>query len=317
MRLILQATMLLSAAFAAGSACGHGRPITLTQIGNQLQVGGGISGAADGYAGEINVQSGGSSDPEDFNDFENFGESVYWTIPGLDINGLAIGSGLYLETIARPVANSTPSDSRVFWYWDPTSPLDSKVELAPGNSQLQIRRSASLNTLLTPTTTVAPPPLRFANPDATDMGFHNHDLLWYLMPSPLPADGAYAFFARFASDLYAPSAPFLVVINNGGLDDAQMLAAAADINRSAFLPGDFNHDDRVDAADYVVWRNSAGTLEDYEIWKGAFGALFPPLGSGSGTQSIGASVPEPLTLLSAVVWLAIAGGTLRRRTSVN
>ena len=114
MRLILQATMLLSAAFAAGIACGHGRPITLTQIGNQLQVGGGIGGAADGYAGEINVQSGGSSDPEDFNDFENFGESVYWTIPGLDINGLAVGSGLYLETIARPVANGTPSDSRSF-----------------------------------------------------------------------------------------------------------------------------------------------------------------------------------------------------------
>ena len=115
MRLILQATMLLSAAFA-GKRCRHGRPITLTQIGNQLQVVAVFGGAANGYAGEINVQSGGSSDPEDFNDFENFGESVYWTIPGLDVDGLAVGSGLYLKIIARPVANGTPSDSRVFWY---------------------------------------------------------------------------------------------------------------------------------------------------------------------------------------------------------
>ena len=68
-------------------------------------------------------------------------------------------------------------------------------------------------------------------------------------------------------------------------------AAAADINRSAFLPGDFNHDDRVDAADYVVWRNSAGTFEDYEIWKGAFGASFPPLSSGLGAQLTGETVP--------------------------
>jgi hypothetical protein len=96
-----------------------------------------------------------------------------------------------------------------------------------------------------------------------------------------------------------------------------MLAAAADINRSAFLPGDFNYDDRVDAADYVVWRNSAGTLEDYALWKGAFGASFPQLGNGSGTQSMGASVPEPLSLLSAVIWLLIAGGTRREWTRMN
>ena len=41
------------------------------------------------------------------------------------------------------------------------------------------------------------------------------------------------------------------------------------------LPGDFNHDNLVNAADYVVWRNGLGTSyipNDFDIWRTHFGA---------------------------------------------
>lgn len=73
------------------------------------------------------------------------------------------------------------------------------------------------------------------------------------------------------------------------------------------LPGDYNEDRIVDAADYVLWRNhvgaATGTLpndtissgrvigkDQYDLWRSQFGATGE---SGFGT---GAVVPEPMTL---------------------
>ena len=74
------------------------------------------------------------------------------------------------------------------------------------------------------------------------------------------------------------------------------------------LPGDYNQNGVVDAADYVLWRkNPAGFGGDpagYNDWRDNFGAMS---GSGSGSLSRGA-VPEPSTLailsllFSAVLW---------------
>jgi fibronectin-binding autotransporter adhesin len=78
------------------------------------------------------------------------------------------------------------------------------------------------------------------------------------------------------------------------------------------LPGDFNSDGKVDAADYVTWRknevansslpNDGGAATQaarYSLWQTNFGN--PPPGAGSGRGLGGASVPEP----SAIVLLAI------------
>jgi hypothetical protein len=77
--------------------------------------------------------------------------------------------------------------------------------------------------------------------------------------------------------------------------------------------GDFNGDSRVDAADYVVWRdnlgrpfapadgNGDGTVNaaDYLVWRGGFGAQF---GAAATT-----AVPEPTTRLLLLPALAIVG----------
>lgn len=69
----------------------------------------------------------------------------------------------------------------------------------------------------------------------------------------------------------------------------------------ASMPGDFNFDGSVDAADYTVWRDGLGSIyssEDYAVWTGAYGSQ-----AGSAATS---SVPEPAGWL-----LAFAAGAVR------
>jgi len=73
------------------------------------------------------------------------------------------------------------------------------------------------------------------------------------------------------------------------------------------LPGDFNLDGSVDAADYVVWRKTGGTPAGYNTWRANFGQ---PSGSGS-VAGANATVPEPTTLVMLIV--AAVGIRLRRR----
>jgi hypothetical protein len=73
------------------------------------------------------------------------------------------------------------------------------------------------------------------------------------------------------------------------------------------LPGDFNNDGTVDAADYVVWRKTDGTPAGYNTWRTHFGE---PAGSGAG-DSANATVPEPATFVMLMV--TAAGVSARRR----
>jgi T5SS/PEP-CTERM-associated repeat protein len=79
----------------------------------------------------------------------------------------------------------------------------------------------------------------------------------------------------------------------------------------AGIPGDYNQNGIVDAADYVVWRKNAGTMNSlpndpiggtigqnqYNQWRARFGQT---TGGGSGA-SVNAAVPEPATLLMLFV----------------
>ena len=59
------------------------------------------------------------------------------------------------------------------------------------------------------------------------------------------------------------------------------------------IPGDYNFDGTVDAADYVVWRKTDGTPAGYTLWRSHFGQT---AGSGSDANS-NAAIPEPTTLV--------------------
>jgi hypothetical protein len=93
-----------------------------------------------------------------------------------------------------------------------------------------------------------------------------------------------------------------------------------DIFPAAAVPGDYNNDGTVNAADYTVWRDHLGqtfqldnegagqtegqvTSEDYDFWKSQFSA------GGGGASAIG--VPEPAT--AGLLFVAAALGGLARR----
>lgn len=84
------------------------------------------------------------------------------------------------------------------------------------------------------------------------------------------------------------------------------------VNVVAPFTGDYNFDEIVDAADYVVWRKTDGTQTGYDTWRANFGKT---LGNGNGGSGSGSStntaVPEPAT--SVPLMFAAAGWCLRRR----
>ncbi len=88
---------------------------------------------------------------------------------------------------------------------------------------------------------------------------------------------------------------------------------------SISVPGDYNNNGVVDAADYVLWRNGGPlqnevatpgsvTQQDYVEWRARFGNS---AGRGSG-QAIAAAVPEPATWLLIVTACLTLGNRARR-----
>jgi hypothetical protein len=85
------------------------------------------------------------------------------------------------------------------------------------------------------------------------------------------------------------------------------------------VPGDYNQNGAVDAADYVVWRRFLGAVDesalggngdgmngvdpgDYSLWRRSFGA--GAAGGASSTTIISSHVPEPTSLFAATVGAA-------------
>jgi hypothetical protein len=102
-------------------------------------------------------------------------------------------------------------------------------------------------------------------------------------------------------------------------DFSLMLASAA-------VPGDYNNNGIVDAADYVVWRNGGPlanevttpgnvTPEDYDAWRARFGNIS---GTASGNLlATATSVPEPAGFAWAVISLLGSFASRPRRLSMT
>jgi hypothetical protein len=80
------------------------------------------------------------------------------------------------------------------------------------------------------------------------------------------------------------------------------------------LPGDFNHDGAVNAADYVVWRKTDGGPTNYNLWRTNFGKS---LSAGTGAAVVSSAnmlVPEPSTCV--LVMSAVACLCFRQRRAL-
>ena len=87
---------------------------------------------------------------------------------------------------------------------------------------------------------------------------------------------------------------------------------------SVGVPGDYNNNGEVDAADYVLWRNGGplanevdnpGTVnaQDYTAWRARFGNA-----AGSGSGAVVTSVPEPVSWI--LFCFAVCSSSFTRRT---
>ena len=94
------------------------------------------------------------------------------------------------------------------------------------------------------------------------------------------------------------------------------------------LPGDYNGDDVVDAADYVTWRDNLGqsvvlpndsssglvTQEDHEVWRANFGQSHATGNSLSAATQPDA-IPEPATLFILSTGCVLLFATAKRFAS--
>lgn len=117
--------------------------------------------------------------------------------------------------------------------------------------------------------------------------------------------GVLADGATFSIELNSVNDPF-------GPD---FVSPDASLTVTLSLPGDYNNDGAVDAADYTVWRDNLGsevvlsndtspgrvTELDYEVWKGNFGRVWSPGGSAAEA----ANAPEPTSAM--LFCLALCG----------
>jgi probable HAF family extracellular repeat protein len=98
-------------------------------------------------------------------------------------------------------------------------------------------------------------------------------------------------------------------INPNGNTEAWLARLAV----ALMLPGDFNHDGTVDAADYVVWRKNpasfGGDPAGYITWRANFGQTG---GSGSGSALSQSAVPEPTSALLLIFAAAVVTRRGRR-----
>ena len=327
MKTMLRISICLAATASATLVCGHGIPITVNVDGNgKLLVSNPepLYAPADltlGYAPMVLV------DNEDAAVMDHIivnstalglqGAFAFTTLPGFNVTGVVPDSGLYLQVIPRPIEDSGPVVQRLLWHWSLSLSQDSlhpyPVAVDPNGESLTIASDpdGTVQNITVPQANGAPLTIKVADPAAAELGTHQHYLEYLLGDSPAADIGAYGFFARLTSPSYFASDPFLVILNNGMYDDenpGQLLTAALAINNAAWLAGDYNHDDVVNAADYIVWRKTLGSTTtlladgsgnhlvdqaDYDLWRSNFGRSASGAGSAATPTS---AVPEPATL---------------------
>jgi hypothetical protein len=293
---------------AATAAFGHGNPVNVDVNDNALIVSGGLA-MAQGFAS----QSWDSHEDAALDTAS--GNRLTSTYPGYNVMGMESSAPLQLEVISRPDYTASGSPDRWLWYWSATA----KVTSVPGNARfdavpLFVLGAGAIQ--IQQATLVMGPATTMANQIGPFMNSHAHLLSYELRNSPVAQPGVYAFFARLISPGLGPSEPFLLAFRNQISVDV-FEEAVTDINKAAAPSGDYNSDNIVDAADYVVWRKTAGGDEEYAAWRENFATTIDSAGGSMGFEE-NVAVPEPATSLAPICAVAlIASCRGRRRINVN
>jgi hypothetical protein len=304
----VSACCLFAISLAACKVLAHGTPIHIDVVDDQLIAS--HPPVIGGYAPPVFGQTGATSNHAGIVSNPNLGSVVVWQLPGLEITDMDPESSLSIEILARPVVDSPTKETRFLWYWNPTS-----ATVESSSSEFHLLGTESRFVTLDPTVSVAPPAFRLADPVAGFTTGHTHALLSYALDNDAgAATGVYGFFARFTSNTYASSDPFLLVFNYLA-DHSSLVPASSAIYAAGTLTGDFDLDNQVDGRDFLVWQRLNGSTTrtvadislngvvdaaDLAIWQAHYGEKF-----GSLSAFVSSQVPEPSSLLLCLT--AISG----------
>ena len=126
-----------------------------------------------------------------------------------------------------------------------------------------------------------------------------------------PPQGIYLSAMVLRAEGFEDSEPYMFVHRTSELTNEPRDVATTwvienyDLLVGETLLGDYDSSGSVDGKDFLDWQRNRGGTADLTIWQGnyGFGAL--------SVQGVATSVPEPGTLLSAMI--AIASFTISRR----
>jgi hypothetical protein len=298
------------ASLHASAAFGHGLPIFANGERGALTISGGLPLSA-GYVGQ------GFDYHEDA--FLDFGpnNTQFTSLPGFHLSGINSGSQIYLEVLSRPDFMQEGAPLRWLWFWDKET---QSLAEAPDDPQVRIASQKGYGDVRI--TQFAPPAtassVKILEPNAGEIGSHQHPLLYFLDDSPAAKFGAYGFFVRLTSPSYGATEPLLITLNHS-LSSEEFDAASRQINAAASLPGDFDRNDVVDGADFLAWQRSFGSTTalaadgslngvvddaDLAVWQQNFGRRWPSTGALIAT-------PEPATGVLVAIAVMLSGGVRR------
>ena len=135
-----------------------------------------------------------------------------------------------------------------------------------------------------------------------------------VLPSQVPSNGTYPFaYVNVISESGVSIAGAFVVgtdLAPIGSGNGVQLTLGGQLNSIGSVPGDYNANGVVDAADYVLWRNG-GPLQndptagvqpaDYDFWRSQFGAT---AAASATVDAVPGAIPEPssIGLLAIAIW---------------
>jgi hypothetical protein len=311
-RTILILTLWAASLFGPSRSSGHGTPIVGHVVGGRLTATAVLTDDR-GFAEQL------AADPDEETYFNFVGST---TAPGFQLFDVTVGQQVNLEVLGRRDFTQPLAPVRWLWYWDPTT---QSVGTTPNSATLIVGSNDSGVNSEVEFADSSPPagPLHLANLNlASEIGTKQHFAAFFLPSYAAGATGAYGFFARLTAPGLEPSNPVLIALNHS-LDADSFQGGAIEINAAARLPGDFDGNDRVDGADFLVWQRTVGspsalaadaTLDDVvdaadlAIWREGIGDVYQePMAT-----PVAANVPEPSAVAIGVVGVVVASrGRLR------
>lgn len=152
--------------------------------------------------------------------------------------------------------------------------------------------------------------------DSFDGSLHSHRIMQLASTGGAPAAGVYVIALENIVAGFDPTDPYFFVMRTATMS-SEVLSLAGDWTSENIdtllgntLPGDFNQDGTVDAADYTTWRADNGTEADYLLWRANYGATSTQAAIAQQCRAV--TIPEP-----AACWLVgmslIAGAFVRGR----